>query len=165
MSEVAAESEMSPSERLFRYEVEHGADFVAGVVAGQWALHSIEWPHAVIVVAVWRGPVRREIALRFNLVGYRSQLPTSVPWDIERDAMLDGGQWPRGGAALNQAFNPSWNTALYIPYDRVALPGHEPWIKNRPAYVWGPNSDITDYLKLVRRLLDDDDFLAADQAA
>lgn len=161
---------MSPAERLFRHDVERGASFLAGAVAGHWRLVSIDWPHAVIVVSVARGPVRRDVALRFNLDGYRSQPPTAMPWNVEQETMLAPGSWPRGGAALNGAFNPSWQVsgqpqAVYIPYDRVALPGHESWITTRPEYAWGPDCDITTYLKHVRRLLDDDAFLAADQAA
>lgn len=169
MNDGASES-MSPAERLFRHDVEHGARFLAGVVAGHWRLVSIDWPHAVMVVSVARGAVGREVALRFNLEGYRSQPPTAMPWDVEQGARLDPGRWPRGGAALNRAFNPGWQVsgqsqALYIPYDRVALPGHEGWITTRPEYAWGPDCDITAYLKHVSRLLDDDAYLAADQAA
>jgi hypothetical protein len=168
--EVGETRSMSPAERLFRHDVEHGARFLAGVVAGHWRLVSIDWPHAVIVVAVARGDVRRQVALRFSLEGYRSVPPTAMPWDVEHDEMLDPDRWPHGGAALNSAFNPGWRVqgqpqALYIPYDRVALPGHESWITTRPAYAWGPDCDITTYLKHVRRLIDDDSYLAADQAA
>jgi len=164
--EVSEPAPMSPAERLFRHEVEYGARFLFGVAAGHWRLVAIDWPHAVIVVAVKRGDVRREVALRFHLDGYRSVPPTAAPWDVEASAPLDTGQWPRGGAALNRAFNPQWQTdALYIPYDRAALPGHESWLTTRPEYGWGPECDITTYLKHVRRLLDDDVYLAADQAA
>ncbi|HEY1588068.1 MAG TPA: hypothetical protein VGH63_20350 [Polyangia bacterium] len=160
----------SPSERLFRYDVAHGARFLAGVAAGHWRLVSIDWPYAVIVLSAARDGVQREVTLRFNLDGYRRQPPTAMPWDIERGAMLEPARWPQGGAALNRAFNPNWRVdgqpqALYIPCDRVALPGHEGWITTRPEYAWGPGCDITTYLKHARRLLDDDAFLASAQAA
>lgn len=161
---------MSPAERVYRHHVERGPRFLAGAAAGHWRLVSIDWPHAVIVVVVSRGRVRREVALRFNLEGYRSVPPTAMPWDVARGAMLEPAQWPQGGAALNRAFNHGWRVqgqpqALYIPYDRVALPGHEGWITARPDYAWGQDCDITTYLKHVRRLIDDDVYLAADQAA
>jgi hypothetical protein len=166
MSERADTAEMSPAERLFRQDVERGASFLFGVAAGHWRLVAIDWPHVVIVVVVARGDVRRAVALRFNLEGYRCLPPTAAPWDMERWASLDPARWPCGGPALSRAFNPQWRTdALYIPYDRAALPGHESWITTRPEYTWGPDCDITTYLKHVRRLLDDDAFLAADQAA
>jgi hypothetical protein len=164
--EVLEPAPMSPAERLFRHDVTQGARFLLGAAAGHWRLVSIDWPHAVIVVSATRGDVRREVALRFNLDRYRSVPPTAMPWDATRDAMLEPEQWPSGGPALNRAFNAQWRTdALYIPYDRVALPGHEGWITARPEYAWGPDCDITTYLKHVRRLLDDDVYLAADQAA
>lgn len=161
---------MTPAERLFRDDVERGPRFLAGAAAGHWRLVWIDWPYAVIVVSVSRGAVRRDVTLRFALDGYRAQPPTAMPWDPEQGAMLDPARWPHGGAALNRAFNPKWRVigqpqALYIPYDRVALPGHESWITTRPEYAWAPECDITTYLTHIRRLLDDDAFLAPDQAA
>lgn len=157
---------LSPAERLFRFDVDNNARFVAGVVAGHWRLIAITWPYAVIVVAVESSEIRREVALRFNLDGYKAQPPTAAPWDVDRDSILDPAEWPRGGDALNRAFNPNWKrTALYIPYDRAALPGHETWIATRPQYAWGPRCDIATYLRHVCRLLDDDAFLAAGRAA
>jgi hypothetical protein len=163
---VSENRRQSPAERLFRYETEFGARFLAGVAAGDWRLVSIDWPHAVIVLSASRGEIRRDVALRFDLDAYRTQPPTSQPWDATDGVALDPAEWPRGGPALNRAFNPQWRIdALYIPYDRVALAGHETWITTRPEYAWGPDCDITTYLKHVRRLLDDDVYLAADQAA
>jgi hypothetical protein len=156
---------MQPDERTFRRHVDNGP-FQAGVDRGDWRLVSMDWPHAVIAVAA---PARlnapSEVALRFELSGYPQQLPTAQPWDAATNAALPDALWPIGDR-VSQVFNPSWNrNALYIPCDRLALEGHEPWLAQHPAHAWNPDRDITHYLRIVRDVLREPGYAGVRQQA
>jgi hypothetical protein len=156
---------MLPDERTFRKHLEAGP-FQAGVDRGDWRLISIEWPHAVIAVtAPPRANAPREVALRFELSGYPRQLPTAQPWDARANAPLPDALWPIGDR-VSQVFNPGWKrNALYIPCDRLALAGHEPWLTQHPAHAWNASRDITHYLRIVRDVLREPGYAGVHQQA
>ncbi|MGX5849250.1 DUF7665 family protein [Mesorhizobium sp. PL10] len=55
---------------------------------------------------------------------------------------------------LAAAFNPNWNApALYLPCDRMALPGHEQWIVEHPELLWKPARGIVHYMEIIHELL------------
>lgn len=149
---------MLPDERTFSKHLAAGA-FLSGVARGDWRLISVEWPHALIAVsAAERDGEPSEYALRFELSNYPQLVPTAQPWDAEANAALPASRWPAGGQA-NEVFNPNWNaTALYLPCDRVALAGHEQAWAGHTAYLWNPTRDITHYLRIVHRILNQPEY-------
>jgi hypothetical protein len=153
---------MTPDERVFRAHVA-GGPFLRGEARKRWRLVSITWPHAVIAVsAVARDGSPSEYGFRFDLTNYPQASPTARPWDLDRDVALDSGQWPTGRSRVAGAFNPGWNAnALYLPCDRMALPGHDAWRTQHPAMIWSPAGDITQYLRIVHELLNSSDYTGA----
>jgi hypothetical protein len=112
------------------------------------------WPHPVIAVAAAPRPGGpNEVTLRFTVDGYPVSTPTATPWDATQDTPLNPGLWPTGGR-VTAVFNPQWNAgALYIPCDRMAIAGHDPWKDQYRALLWDPTKDIVHYLKVVHELL------------
>jgi len=153
---------MSPDERVFRAHIASGT-FQRGVVGGRWRILSIEWPHALIAVAAaTRKNGFPELFLRFDLTNYPGAAPTATLWDAERNRPLDPVLWPTGPSRVDKAFNPSWNPqALYLPCDRLALPGHDAWRTQHPSMIWSPTGDITQYLRIVHDLLNSSDYQGA----
>lgn len=149
----------TPDERVFRAHVSGGA-FLRGAVRGRWRLVSISWPYALITVsAAPREHGVSELLLRFDLSNYPNATPTAAPWDAERNALLDPGRWPTGHSRVASAFNPGWNPqALYLPCDRLAIAGHDPWRTQHPSMIWSPTGDITQYLRIVHELLNSSDY-------
>ena len=156
---------MLPDERTFRRHVAAGP-FQAGADRGEWRLHSIEWPRAVIAIAAARRVgAPDEVALMFELSGYPQALPTAHPWDLATNAPLADGLWPVGGRA-SEVFNPGWRRdALYVPCDRMALEGHEAWLTQYQPYLWNSSRDITHYLRIVRTVLHDPGYIGVRQQA
>ncbi len=150
---------MGPDERVFRAHLERGP-FQSGVARGRWWLVSIDWQHALIAVsAAPREGGPDEYVFRFELNDYPQSAPTAQPWDLERGVPLERGRWPTGRSRVPLAFNPNWNyQALYLPCDRLAIPGHEPWRTQHPSMVWSPAGDITQYLRIVHELLNSKDY-------
>jgi hypothetical protein len=144
---------MGPDERSFRTHIDAGP-FQAGVQRGDWNCGSIEWPHAIITVRAAARPSGPEaFALQFELDQYPQQLPTARPWDPTTNQPLAQELWPIGEQASG-VFNPNWNQgALYIPCDRVAIHEHPGWNNDYPSYRWDPARDITQYLRVVRDVL------------
>ncbi len=144
---------VASAEVLFREDLGGGA-FAAGEDRGYWKVESIAFPVAVISVAAALRPGAPDAyALRLDLTGYPGP-PTAQFWDTASDAPLDRSLWPGGGLRVSTAFNPDWRTdALYIPFDRLAREGHDKWPTQYPQHVWDPAGDITQYLELVRDLL------------
>ncbi|MFA6087235.1 hypothetical protein [Mucilaginibacter sp.] len=135
-------------------------EFQHGVESGMWGLQTeapaITWPFVTIWVqalATYYPP--EKCYLRFTLNDYPQSAPTACPWDIENGTILTAGIWPKGSAKLNPVFNPAWNnaTALYAPFDRLAIPGHDGWKTQYPEYYWQSSFKITAYLQFIHRLL------------
>ena len=144
-----------PDERAFRCDLV-GARFQRGVDRADWRLEREDWtwPNPIIAVAAAQRPASPdELALRFTLDGYPVAAPTAAPWHLGRDGPLPRELWPTGGR-VSLAFNPDWRMdAVYIPCDRLAIAGHDPWLEQHRAYLWGPGKDIVHYLRLIHDLL------------
>jgi hypothetical protein len=153
---------MLPDERTFHAHLEAGA-FLRGAARGRWRLVSVAWPHAVIAVsAAPRTGSPPEYGCRFELTNYPQAPPTAQPWDLARNTPLDPGRWPTGKSRLAGAFNPGWNaSALYLPCDRNAITGHDPWRTQHPSMIWSPAGDITQYLRILHELLNSGDYTGA----
>lgn len=151
-----------PDERVFRAHVERGP-FLSGEDRGRWRLVSVDWPYAVVCVSAARrerGP--EEYAFRFELSDYPQSPPTAQPWDLEREVPLDPGRWPTGASHVARAFNPNWNAqALYLPFDRQAILGHDMWRTQHPHLIWSSDKDITLYLRTLHELLNSPDYAGA----
>lgn len=156
-----------PDERTFRRHLV-GARFRAGVDRGDWRLVSDEWawPHPLIAVsAAPRVGGPGEVTLRFTVDGYPATAPTAAPWDAQANAPLAPQLWPSGGRT-SLAFNPGWNaSAIYIPCDRLAISGHDPWLQLHRGYVWAPGKDIVDYLLIIHDLLHSHGYAGVRQTA
>jgi hypothetical protein len=134
------------------------AAFREGVARGRWRVVSFEWPHLLVAVAAAERPGSvAEVALRINLQGYPQQAPSSTPWDLATAQQLAPERRPRGEFA-GHVFRSDWQngSALYAPYDRVAIPGHEAWSNQHPADLWTTRRSITFLLDRVYQLLNDD---------
>ncbi len=57
-------------------------------------------------------------------------------------------------------FRSDWNggTALYAPYDRTAIVGHEGWNTTHACYAWNGSRDIVWFLSTIHDLLNDGDY-------
>jgi hypothetical protein len=142
----------SPDERAFAADVGKPA-FRMAEAEGRWKLLSTKWPVALIQVAAKDG---RQFVLRFACDGYPEQPPTARPWDFDKDSALATEAWPKGkGGRVSAVFRTDWKdgTALYLPCDRVALPGHDNWRTDTPTKIWRPKDGIIQYLELVHELL------------
>ncbi len=160
-AEVNVEAEaIGPDERAFREHIA-GARFLAGVTHGEWRIDAeLAWP--VVIFAVAAAPRKNapcEYGLRSDLAGYPFQAPTSTPWDLERAEPLAPERRPKGHR-VGHVFRSDWNggTALYAPYDRVALDGHANWKLEHPRYAWETTRDVAWFLSVIHDLLNDDDY-------
>ena len=141
-----------PDERAFRADVAK-APFRLAQTEGRWRLLSTTWPFVQIGVTA---KDKREFILRFNCEGYPQIPPTAGPWDPDRNAILAFDRWPRGqGGRVTSVFRTEWKdgSALYLPCDRAALPGHDNWRTDTPSKIWRPADGIVQYLELIHELL------------
>lgn len=153
-------SASNPSEKLFNDHI-RTASFLLGLEDGYWDLLDDEsnWPHRFMWVKnSFSTDNDRRIYLFFDLENYPGQAPTSMPWDINYNKLLDYNNWPKGNDAITKAFTPNWSkghdNALYIPCDRKAMAGHEqPWQQQYPNVWWTSDKTIVHYLRTVYNLL------------
>ena len=144
------EGAISAEERAFRDHVER-PDFQLGVLKGQWRLLRVAWPTADIAITARDGT---EWGFKFLLDGYPARLPNARPCDLASGVPLSPDRWPRGGGRVAAAFNPGWNpSALYLPCDRLALPGHDQWVSQHPHLLWPPARGIIHYVEIIHDLL------------
>ncbi|MCG3146068.1 MAG: hypothetical protein HONDAALG_03900 [Gammaproteobacteria bacterium] len=151
---------MNPDERVFCAHLEQGP-FQSGVDRGRWRLVSVNWPYSVIAVkAAERTNAPPEYAFRFELGNYPAAAPTARPWNEDSDTPLERQRWPGGRGRLQYAFNPDWKggSGLYLPCDRHAIEGHDPWRAQHPEMIWDPRGDITQYLRIIHDLLNSEDY-------
>lgn len=151
---------IGPDEKTFRRHIE-GGPFQAGVDRGRWRLISVNWPFVVIAVrAAARANSPGEYALRFQLSNYPQAAPTAQLWDGDLGVPLEHKNWPAGRSRVPAVFRTDWNNGqcLYVPCDRVAIQGHDTWRTQHPDKIWSPDGDITQYLKVVYELLNDEDY-------
>jgi hypothetical protein len=151
---------MTPAEKVFRAHLEKGP-FQSGVDRGRWELVSVTWPHSVISVsAAERAGAPSEYSFRFDLSNYPASAPTAQPWNATGNAPLQRANWPGGRGRIQHAFNPDWKggSCLYLPCDRCAIEGHDPWRVQHSEMIWNPKGDITQYLRIIHDLLDSEDY-------
>jgi hypothetical protein len=131
-----------------------GGEFLAGSDRGYWRMKSVNWPVTIITVAAAARPLSPEhYAFSFDLTGYPGA-PAAQLWDVTTDSPLVPANWPAGTGRVALAFNPGWRQdAIYLPVDRIALQGHDPWLQQHPGYVWDTARDICQYLELLHDLL------------
>jgi hypothetical protein len=144
------ERPLSAEERAFRDHVER-PDFQLGVLKGQWRVLRVAWPTADIGITACDGT---EWGFKFLLDGYPARLPNARPCDVRSGVPLGGDRWPRGSGRVAAVFNPGWNPgALYLPCDRLALPGHNQWVSQHPHLLWPPAHGIIHYVEIIHDLL------------
>ncbi len=151
---------LAPDERTFRDHLEAAA-YRQGVEDGRWALIRVAWPHAWFAVRAPRHPGAPDAyVLRFELTNYPVSAPTGMPWDLASNCRLERDDRPKGGR-LDLAFRVDWQNgeALYVPCDRVAMPGHEGWKIQWPTWWWDDTKDISLYLRLVSEMLRSDAYV------
>jgi hypothetical protein len=151
---------MYVAEAVLRAHLDAGP-FQSGVDRGRWRLVALIWPHVVIAVSAAERPgAPADYAFRFECTGYPKAPPTAQPWDAASGAALAHDRWPTGRHRVPAAFNPSWKSgvALYLPCDRLAIEGHDPWLTQHPALIWSPQGDITQYLRVIYELLNSSDY-------
>ncbi|MGI8428075.1 MAG: DUF7665 family protein [Solirubrobacteraceae bacterium] len=145
-------------ELLFREDLE-GAPLNAGVDRGWWQVRSVAFPYAAIeIAAAPRASSPDWFAFRFDISIY-PQAPSAQPWDLALGLPLPPPRWPGGSHRIQRVFNPAWRTdALYLPMDALALEGHDGWLTQHACHVWDPGKDITQYLRLVHDLLNEEGY-------
>lgn len=155
---LAVPDELAAPERLFRADLD-AAPFTAGADRGWWRARTISFPYAVIEIAAAPRPASPDwFALRFDVTNY-PQAPSAQPWDTAADLPLPPARWPAGRDRIQRIFNPGWRVdALYLPMDALALAGHDAWLAQHACHVWDPGKDITQYLRLVHDLLNEDGY-------
>jgi hypothetical protein len=150
----------SPDETAFRSDLD-GEPFRVGALMGHWHLVESTWPRPIIAIAATpRLGAPNEVQLRFELSGYPVHAPTSTPWDTTAQAPLSVDQRPAGRRASNIFRRDGWNhgEGLYVPYDRLAMNGHENWKSEFPHLWWKSDCDITFYLQQIYEVLHDEDY-------
>ena len=151
---------MDIAETVLRAHLD-GGPFQSGVDRGRWRLVALAWPHVVIAVtAAERAGAPSEYAFRFECTGYPQTAATAQPWSEADNAQLAHDRWPGGRLRVPAAFNPGWKSgqALYLPCDRLAIEGHDPWLTQHPSMIWSPRRDITQYLHVIYELLNSSDY-------
>jgi hypothetical protein len=150
---------MTPDERAFRADIEKGP-FLLGAAGQKWRLEGIAWPKVFMSV---RAREDRWFSFRFDCANFPVALPTVGLWDLERNGQLAAEHWPQTrGGRVGAVFNYAWKggTALYLPCDREAMPGHEGWMTTIPSLIWRPVEGIVQYLEIIHELLNCDDYKA-----
>lgn len=152
---------MPPDERAFRAHVS-AERFSAGVDSSKWRLvGDVTWPYAVIAIsAAPRTGAPQEFSFRFELSGYPNTPPTAAVWNTIENRLAVDAERPKVTYSPSP-FRSDWlnGTALYIPCDRLALPGHSHWLVDHPDDLWDPTKGISSYLIYVRARLNEDAYV------
>jgi hypothetical protein len=153
---------VTPDERTLRAHLEQ-ARFQTGEEAGRWRLLGLTWPHATFAIsAAPRSESPTEFNLRLDVSGYPHSAPTGSLWDTEGDCSLEPARRPKGDRAAHVFRTDGWAggaTAMYAPWDRIALGSHPNWAQKHPHERWTPTRDITFVLSNLHNLLSADDYL------
>ena len=153
---------MAPDERALRAHLD-SARFQAGLEAGRWRLISLVWPIAIVgVSAAQREDAPSEFAIRFELAGYPNTTPTGGLWDVDSDVSLAPEVRPKGERVAMMFRSDGWAggaTAMYAPWDRIALETHANWAQEAPRLAWHSGRDLTFILDNLHEVLNADDYL------
>jgi len=144
---------IAPDRRSFERDAKQPC-FLAGVARGSWKIINIHWPTVDLEVRAQDLPAHDALTLRCDFAGYPAQPPTATPGDPVAATPLAPAARPASGPAAS-VFRSDWNggTALYAPYDRVALSTHADWQRRYPRYAWTPDRDVTWYVQRIWDLL------------
>lgn len=157
------------AQRLLEADLE-SAEFKIGVAKGHWGLVKdvceTDWPHVWIWVRAAPRPQSPDrFIVRWALDNYKSTSPTGGFWDVASQNFLPKTNWPKGkpGSLVAMVFKvDGWaapGTGFYHPYDRLARHGHEEWPAKHPQRIWTEKNSITDFVILVHRWLNCEDYL------
>jgi hypothetical protein len=146
------------------------ARFLIGVDAGKWALaeefSAAAWPAVFTTVkAAARPNSPEQMLVRWDLDGYNEQSPTGGFWDAAANNFLAPSRWPKGrpGSPVAAVFKvDGWaapGRGFYHPYDRLARHNHHDWPAQNPQYIWTKDNTLVDFLHLVHRWLNCEDYL------
>lgn len=156
------------AQRLLEADLQK-AEFRIGVSKGYWTLDSgvaeSDWPHVYTwIQAAPRTNSPDRLLVHWNVDGYGSQPQTGAFWDESANTFLPAGKWPKGrpGSTVASVFKVSgWAVpaqGFYHPYDRLARNGHNEWPNQNPQYVWSEKITLTDFISLIHRWLNCEDY-------
>ncbi|QKL60737.1 hypothetical protein HI808_03200 [Ralstonia solanacearum] len=159
----------STAQRLLLEDLQR-ADFKIGEAKGHWGLArevtEAAWPHVFTwVQAAPRAGSPDRLTVRWDVAGYSSQSPTGAFWDEQLNQFLATPKWPKGraGSPVAAVFKvDGWvapGQGFYHPFDRLARAGHDHWANDNPKYIWTPQHTLTDFISLVHRWLNCEDYL------
>ena len=153
---------MAPDERALHEHLGRGR-FLAGTAAGRWRLISVSWPLALVAVSAAQRPGGpAEFVLRMELSGYPHAAPTGGLWDVATNSSLPADRRPKGDRAAQLFRVDGWtggSTAMYAPWDRIALESHPGWAEKHPQQAWNPTRDLSFILSNVYEVLNAYDYL------
>lgn len=159
----------SSAQRLLDADLQK-ADFRIGESKGFWWLthpvYEMRWPFVYTwIQAAPRANSPDRWLVRWDVEGYNTQSPTGAFWDDEKNDFLVPTRWPKGkpNSPVSAIFKvEGWaapGRGFYHPYDRQANHGHTEWPKQNPCYIWTAQNTLTDFISLVHRLLNCEDYL------
>lgn len=160
---------VTAAQRLLEADLRR-ADFLIGVAAGKWSLTEpvaeASWPVVYTVIqAAPRTNSPDQMLVRWDVEAYGEQSPTGGFWDASAKAFVPAARWPKGraGSPVAAVFKvEGWaapGRGFYHPYDRQARHGHGDWPRDNPQYIWTKDNTIADFLHLVHRWLNCEDYL------
>lgn len=145
------------------------ADFRIGVDKGYWAINEDEpsdWPFLYTDIKPASRVNGTEIfVVKWDLTGYNANPPNGAFWDTATHDYLPIERWPKGksGSVVEGVFKTAgWTNpgkGFYHPFDRTALNGHHDWPRDNPAFIWGADNTITDFICLVHRWLNSEEYI------
>jgi len=157
------------SQRLLETDLASG-DFCIGEAKGCWKLAQPvteqAWPAVFTFISAAERPnCPVEFLVRWDLDQYGSQSPSGAFWDAESNSFLAIPKWPKGkpGSVVEAVFKTvGWaapGQGFYHPYDRKAMHNHVKWPAAHPQYMWTKENVLPDFISLVHRYLNSDDYL------
>lgn len=146
----------------------NGARFRAGEDAGRWGLPDgasrdefPKWPKVILwVKARPRKDAPERFFFSFDFTNYPTDAQTGQLIDPASGALLPEAKRPKGSDRVLMVFRTNWKdgTALYHPYDRVAIEGHNEWPRTHPHLIWTPKHTVCDLLVELHGLLDSEEY-------
>lgn len=146
----------------------NGARFRAGEDAGRWGLPDgctrdtlPNWPKVMLwVKASPRPSGPNRFYFNFDFTNYPTEAQTGCLCDPASAAMLPEANRPKGRDRVALVFRTNWESgaALYHPYDRVAIKGHDDWPTKHPHLIWTSKHTICDLLMELHNLLESEEY-------